>query len=329
MACTTTVYEGREKACSGAHGTAISRWQLACVCLSVVAITLSLFTLFWMHKIVQDLEQNCGCEVRQRADEAHSASIASLSGSSGLRDVETPDTDPDTDTIQLARREADEDLGEQLGRLSRTRRGNKERRERKKCKKVINCVRNDTDTYDFFDALTEFRQNITQEVRKMFARNYVHRFHPEDVEGPGSRRNVQEFETVLSVKVASRDNTGRSWDERATTIQGDGVYLVYGQLTYNKKIGRQSYNGQSILVISDDNDRSEDRFLTCVQQYPDPVDTNAIPTSCFTAGVVPLQEGMMINLTASVMGQVFIDRDKTFLGAVNLAELPPEPSDGG
>ncbi|CAH1273670.1 Hypp5174 [Branchiostoma lanceolatum] len=222
-------------------------------------------------------------------------------------------------TIQLARREADEeeDDGEQLGRLSRTRRGNKERKERKKCKKVINCVRN------------EFRQNITQEVRKMLARNYVHRFHPEDVEGPGSRRNVQEFETVLSVKVASRDNTGRSWDERATTIQGGGVYLVYGQLTYNKKIGRQSYNGQSILVISDDNNRSEDRFLTCVQQYPDPVDTNAIPTSCFTAGVVPLQEGMMINLTASVMGQVFIDRDKTFLGAVNLAELPPEPSDGG
>ncbi|XP_078692867.1 uncharacterized protein LOC144922717 [Branchiostoma floridae x Branchiostoma belcheri] len=330
MAC-TTVYERGEKACSRAHGTAISWWQLACVCLSVVAITLSLFTLFWVQNIVQDLEHRCGCEVRRRAEEGHSAPVTSLSGPSGLQDVETPDTDPDT--IQLTRWEADEDEEEEFGRKSRNKRSKRKRdRPRIKCSQVTKCMKNDTDTYGFFDALTEIRelrQNFTQEVKKMLSRSYVHRVHPDDVaEKPADFRNVSMGETVLSVKVASRDVAERSGDERTTTIQGSGVYLVYGQLTYEKQIVKtKSYNGLSILVISDDQNRDPPKFLTCLQEFPGPDDD--APTSCFTAGVVPLQDGMMINLTATVSGRIFIDREKTFLGAVNLGELPPEPSDGG
>ncbi|XP_019641471.1 PREDICTED: uncharacterized protein LOC109482975 isoform X2 [Branchiostoma belcheri] len=319
MAC-TTVYERGEKACSRAHGTAISRWQLACVCLSVVAITLSLFTLFWVQKIVQDLDHRCGCEVRRRAEEGHSAPVTSLSGPSGLQDVETPDTDPDT--IQLARWKADEEEDEEKFGQSRNKRSKGKRdRQRKRCSQVTKCMRNE---------IRELRQNFTRDVKKMLTRSYVHHTHPDDVaEWPGDRRNVSERETVLSVKVASRDVAERSGDEETTTIQGSGVYLVYGQLTYDEQqiVESKSYNGLSILVISDDQNRNPPKFLTCWQKYPGP-GTNA-PTSCFTAGVVPLQDGMMINLTATVSGRIFIDREKTFLGAVNLGELPPEPSDGG
>ncbi|XP_078611035.1 uncharacterized protein LOC144881686 isoform X1 [Branchiostoma floridae x Branchiostoma japonicum] len=324
MACMTAVCERGEKACSGAHGTAISRWQLACVCLSVVAITLSLFTLFWVHKIVQDLEQNCGCEVRERADEGHSASVASISGSSGLQDVGTRDIEPDTD---LVRRDADDEEEEAQSRIKRAK-GNRDKR--KFCKKVTNCMKNDTDTYGFFDALTvigELRQNVTQEVQKLLTRSYIHRVRPDDVEMLGTFKDVQGGETVLSVKVAPGDIAERSGDEGTTTIQGGGLYLVYGQLTYNRQMKgkRLSYNGPMIVIY--DKNGNSDRFLSCLQPYP--VNTTGIPTSCFTAGVVPLHEGMRINLTASVMGEIYIDDDKTFLGAVKLAELPPEPSDGG
>eukprot|EP00058_Branchiostoma_floridae_P009934 XP_002595422.1 hypothetical protein BRAFLDRAFT_69253 [Branchiostoma floridae] len=339
MTCMTAVCERGEKTCSGAHGTAISRWQLACVCLSVVAITLSLFTLFWVHKIVQDLEQNCGCEVRERADEGHFASVASISGSSGLQDVGTRDIEPDTDnvkffiyscalqTTQLVRRDAGDEEEEAQSRIKRAK-GNRDKR--KFCKKVTNCMKNDTDTYGFFDALTvigELRQNVTQEVQKLLTRSYIHRVRPDDVEMLGTFKDVQGGETVLSVKVAPGDIAERSGDEGMTTIQGGGLYLVYGQLTYNRQMKgkRLSYNGP-MIVISDKNGNS-DRFLSCLQPYP--VNTTGIPTSCFTAGVVPLQQEMRINLTASVMGEIYIDDDKTFLGAVKLAELPPEPSDGG